>query len=57
MIWAHGDMFKAGYSGQGIYIAPARDIVIVWFGAADIEFGLHNLLPLARKMFRYELLN
>ena len=56
MIWAHGDMFKAGYSGQGIYIAPARDIVIVWFGAADIEFGLHNLLPLARKMFRYELL-
>jgi hypothetical protein len=56
MIWADGYMFKAGYSGQGIYIAPAREIFIVRSGTADREFGLHNLLTLARKMSRSELL-
>jgi CubicO group peptidase (beta-lactamase class C family) len=50
MIWADGDMYKDGYSGQGVYIAPQRELVIVWFGTADKAFGTHKLLPLARKL-------
>lgn len=50
MIWADGDMFKGGYSGQGLYIAPERDLVMVWFGTADKKFGSHHLLPIARQL-------
>ena len=30
-IWDDGDMFKGGMRGQGIYISPAKDTVVVWF--------------------------
>lgn len=50
MIWSDGDMYKDGYSGQGIYISPERDMVMAWFGTADKSFETHELLPLARKL-------
>jgi CubicO group peptidase (beta-lactamase class C family) len=30
-IFSDGDMYKAGMNGQGIYISPSRDLVIVYF--------------------------
>lgn len=56
MIWADGDMYKDGYSGQGVYIAPKRDMVMAWFGTADKEFETHHLLPLARKLSKSTIL-
>jgi CubicO group peptidase (beta-lactamase class C family) len=50
LIWEDGDMFKSGYSGQGIYVSPNNDMVMVWFGTADTEFRDHELLPIARKL-------
>jgi CubicO group peptidase (beta-lactamase class C family) len=56
MIWADGDMYKEGYSGQGVYIAPGRDMVMAWFGTADKAFQTHHLLPLARKLSQSSIL-
>ena len=50
LIWENGDMFKSGYSGQGLYVSPNNELVMVWFGTADTEFRQHELLPLARKL-------
>lgn len=49
-IWEDGDMYKDGYSGQGLYVSPKNDLVLAWFGTADTDFRVHRLLPLSRKM-------
>jgi hypothetical protein len=28
-------MFRKGVGGQGLYVSPARDAVIVWFCTSD----------------------
>jgi CubicO group peptidase (beta-lactamase class C family) len=30
-IFADGDMYKAGLQGQGLYVSPSRDVVVVYF--------------------------
>lgn len=35
VVMADGDFFKAGYCGQGLWISPARDLVIAYFGHAE----------------------
>ncbi|WP_413110779.1 serine hydrolase domain-containing protein [Thaumasiovibrio sp. DFM-14] len=32
-VFADGDMYKAGLGGQGIYVSPETDTVVVWFSA------------------------
>ena len=38
-VFADGDFYKSGMNGQGIYVSPSRDVVIVWYatGGAKIE--------------------
>ena len=50
MIWDDGAMFKGGYSGQGIFVDPGRDIVAVWYGTSGTDGQSHQLLPLIRKL-------
>lgn len=50
LIWSDGDMYKDGFSGQGIYVSPTSDLVIAWFGTADTNFNKHHLLPVARQL-------
>lgn len=38
-----GDLFKGGFGGQGLYVSPARDLVIAFAGIPD-EDGCANLL-------------
>ncbi len=33
-VWDDGDFFKGGVFGQGLYVSPARDLVVVWFATA-----------------------
>jgi CubicO group peptidase (beta-lactamase class C family) len=40
---ADGDLFKGGFGGQGLYVSPARDLVIAFAGTPG-EDGLPNLL-------------
>ena len=50
MIWADGDMFKAGFSGQGIYVSPSRDLVMVHFGTHGKDDTEHSLLEIERQL-------
>lgn len=50
MIWDDGAMFRGGYSGQGIFIDPGRDIVAVWYGISRTDGEGHQLLPVFRKL-------
>ena len=38
-VFADGDIYKSGMNGQGIYVSPARDVVVVWYatGGAKID--------------------
>ena len=52
-IWADGAMYKAGYSGQGIYVDPARDLVVAWFGTGlNFEEIVNGMLPVSRQIAR-----
>ena len=55
MIWSDGDMFKAGYSGQGIYISPSRELVMVHFGTHGTDDIEHSLLEIERQLSTSEL--
>lgn len=33
-VWDDGDIFKSGVYGQGLYVSPAKDLVIVWQSTA-----------------------
>lgn len=33
-VWDDGDFFKGGVFGQGLYVSPARDLVVVWYSTA-----------------------
>lgn len=37
-VFEDGDLFKGGMNGQGLYVSPSRDTVIVWFatGFTDV---------------------
>ena len=40
---ADGDLFKGGFGGQGLYVSPARDLVIAFTGTPGQD-GSVNLL-------------
>ncbi len=45
-----GDFFKAGFGGQGLYISPARDLVIGYFGTSfDEKLEENELVWIARQ--------
>lgn len=50
LVWDNGDLYKDGFSGQGLYVSPNSELVIAWFGTADKHFNKHALLPIARKL-------
>lgn len=50
MIWPDGMMFKGGYSGQGVFVAPEQDIVIAFFGTSDTKGNRHELLKISRQL-------
>ena len=39
-VFADGDLYKSGMNGQGIYVSPAKDIVIVWFATGFTEIPM-----------------
>lgn len=49
--WRDGALFKGGYDGQGLYVDPARELVIAWFGTGR-HYGemVNGMLPVARQL-------
>ncbi len=52
-VWEDGAFFKSGYDGQGLYVDPARELVIAWFGTGvDFSETVNDMLPVARQLAR-----
>jgi CubicO group peptidase (beta-lactamase class C family) len=49
-VFEDGDLYKSGFGGQGLYVSPARDMVVVWFGTGD---GSTYEEPMARAIVRH----
>jgi len=49
-IFTDGDMYKGGVGGQGLYVSPSRDTVIVWFCTGD---GNNQEETMARAIARH----
>ena len=53
-----GDFFKGGYGGQGLYISPARDLVVAYFGTPfDEQMQTHELQWITRQLVKAGLFN
>jgi CubicO group peptidase (beta-lactamase class C family) len=51
MVWDDGAMFKSGYDGQGLYVDPARNLVLAWFGTGlNYSATTNMMLPVARQL-------
>lgn len=51
LIWADGGHYKAGYLGQGLYVDPAKKLIIAWFGTGlDYNKISNSMLPIARQL-------
>ena len=37
-LYKDGDMFKSGSHGQGLYVSPARDLVIAYFSTSPLDW-------------------
>ena len=45
-VWDDGDFFKSGFNTQGIYVSPARDLVIAYFSVEPTQQIQKYLRPL-----------
>ncbi len=39
-VFADGDFYKSGMNGQGLYVSPDKDVVIVWFATGFAEIPM-----------------
>jgi CubicO group peptidase (beta-lactamase class C family) len=49
-VFADGDIYKSGTFGQGLYVSPAKDLVIVWF-STTLQTDLTHYARLIAKSF------
>ncbi|WP_163340555.1 serine hydrolase [Desulfopila sp. IMCC35008] len=42
LVWPDGDLMKFGLMGQGLYVSPARDLVIVYFNVNNEDLSAHR---------------
>ncbi|MBU2906396.1 beta-lactamase family protein [Arenibacter algicola] len=52
-----GDFYKGGFSGQGLYISPSRNLVIAFFGTADDDGVYNELDDISRQVSKSDLFN
>lgn len=45
-----GDFYKGGFGGQGLYISPARDLVVAYTGTPDLDKDGNRLRWVARQI-------
>lgn len=50
LVMNDGDFFKGGFGGQGLYLSPAKDLVIAFFGSFDEQGKGHEMTRIARQL-------
>ena len=49
-IYEDGDLFKGAHGGQGLYISPSKDLVIAFFGTANMDRERNRLDIISRQL-------
>ena len=57
LVMEDGDFYKGGYGGQGLYVSPSRDLVIVFFGTLDENGQSSQMTQVARQLAKSNLFN
>ena len=47
-VFEDGDMYKGGARGQGLYVSPARNVVVVWFSTTSESGWMNYARAIAR---------
>ncbi|WP_394748925.1 serine hydrolase domain-containing protein [Spongiimicrobium salis] len=49
-VYEDGDLYKGAHGGQGLYIAPSKDLVIAFFGTSNTNRESNQLNVIAREL-------
>ncbi|MEP0266305.1 serine hydrolase [Dokdonia sp.] len=49
-VYDDGDFYKGAHGGQGLYISPSKDLVIAFFGTANIDRQRNQLDVISRQL-------
>ncbi|MEO9483996.1 MAG: serine hydrolase [Ekhidna sp.] len=49
-VYEDGDLYKGAHGGQGLYISPAKDLVIAYFGTANTDRERNQLNVISRQL-------
>ncbi len=49
-VFEDGDMYKGAHGGQGLYISPSKDLVIAYFGTANLDRERNQLSTISRQL-------
>lgn len=49
-VWDDGDMLKGGFGGRGLYVSPARDLVIAFVGTPAADGSVNGLRWICRRL-------
>ncbi|AXT20043.1 class A beta-lactamase-related serine hydrolase [Flavobacteriaceae bacterium AU392] len=49
-VYEDGDLYKGAHGGQGLYISPSKDLVIAYFGTANIDRERNQLSIISRQL-------
>lgn len=49
-VYEDGDFYKGAHGGQGLYISPSKDLVIAYFGTANIDRESNQLNVISRQL-------
>jgi len=52
VVYEDGDLYKGAHGGQGLYISPSKDLVIAYFGTANIERESNQLSIISRQLVK-----
>lgn len=51
-VFADGDFYKGAHGGQGLYVSPSRDLVIAYFGTANVDRERNQLNVISRQLIK-----
>jgi CubicO group peptidase (beta-lactamase class C family) len=49
-VYDDGDFYKGAHGGQGLYISPSKDLVIAFFGTANVDRERSQLSVISRQL-------
>ncbi len=51
-VFEDGDFYKGAHGGQGLYVSPSKDLVIAYFGTANVDRERNQLNVISRELVK-----